>query len=77
MSHGVGTTAGLTRIKSPWVLGRVDWQPALVRQAVIWLARTLDKPILKLTDPDYNEHSLQVPTALLYQFQWASGVTRS
>jgi glucosamine-6-phosphate deaminase len=26
---------------------------------VIWLARQLDKPILKLTDEDYNEHTLQ------------------
>lgn len=49
----------LTRFKSPWLLGRVDWTPALIRKAVIWLARTIDKPILKLTDEDYNEHGLQ------------------
>ncbi len=28
-------------------------------RAVIWLARTVDKPILKLTAEDYNEHGLQ------------------
>ena len=31
----------------------------MIRKAVIWLARTLDKPLLKLTDEDYNEHTLQ------------------
>jgi glucosamine-6-phosphate deaminase len=30
-----------------------------VRKAVIWLALKLGKPILKLTDGDYNEHGLQ------------------
>ena len=31
----------------------------MVRKAVIWLARKLEKPILKLTDDDYNEDGLQ------------------
>ena len=30
-----------------------------MRKAVIWLARKLDKAILKLTDHDYNEEGLQ------------------
>ena len=30
-----------------------------MRKAVIWLARHVDKPILKLTEKDYNEHHLQ------------------
>ena len=51
--------AGLTRFKSPWLLGAVDWDMALIRQAAIWLARRIDKPILKLTDEDYNEQGLQ------------------
>jgi len=49
----------LTRRWSPWLLGDVDWNEASIRKAVIWLARTLDKPLLKLTDMDYNEHGLQ------------------
>ncbi|MCC7146820.1 MAG: glucosamine-6-phosphate deaminase [Phycisphaeraceae bacterium] len=49
----------LTRRKSPWLLGHVDWDTRLIRKAVIWLARKLDKPILKLTDEDYNESGLQ------------------
>jgi glucosamine-6-phosphate deaminase len=49
----------LTRRKCPWTLGPVEWDPAVIRKAVIWLARELDKPILKLTEEDYNECGLQ------------------
>ena len=49
----------LTRYKSPWLLGPVEWDEHKVRKAVIWLARKLEKPILKLTDHDYNEDGLQ------------------
>ena len=51
--------ADLTRYRSPWLLGSVAWDDALIRQAVIWLARKLDKPILKLTEEEYNEAGLQ------------------
>ena len=51
--------AELTQSRSPWLLGLVDWDEILVRRAVIWLARQLNKPILKLTDQDYNEEGLQ------------------
>lgn len=56
--------AELTRVKTPWRLGPVEalglsWDSALTRRAVIWLAMELHKPILKLTDEDYNEHGLQ------------------
>ncbi len=56
--------AELTRCKTPWLLGQIErfglaWDPPMVRKAVVWLARSLDKPILKLTDEDYNEHGLQ------------------
>jgi glucosamine-6-phosphate deaminase len=51
--------AELTRLKSPWLLGPVEWDDACIRKAVIWLARLMKKPILKLTDEDYNEHGLQ------------------
>ncbi|RSK47951.1 glucosamine-6-phosphate deaminase [Hymenobacter rigui] len=52
--------AELTRVKTPWLVGRaLNWQHApTVRKAVTWLARTLQKPILKLTDEDYNENGL-------------------
>ena len=56
--------ARLTRFESPWVVGSLDsmgleWTDSLTRKAVIWLALELGKPILKLTDEDYNEHGLQ------------------
>jgi len=51
--------AKLTRADTPWLVGAVDWNPRLIRKAVIWLARHLEKPILKLTDEDYNEAGLQ------------------
>jgi glucosamine-6-phosphate deaminase len=51
--------AELTRVKSPWVLGSVDWNERAIRKAVIWLARRAGKAILKLTDQDYNENHLQ------------------
>lgn len=56
--------AELTRFKTPWQLGSIhdaglNWDEATMRRAVIWLALTLGKPILKLLDEDYNEHGLQ------------------
>jgi len=49
----------LTRNRCPWVLGPVAWDEAKIRKAVIWLARELSKPVLKLTEGDYNEEGLQ------------------
>jgi len=51
--------ASLTRYARPWQVGDVAWTPQLIRRAVIWLCQQLDKPILKLTDEDYNENHLQ------------------
>lgn len=51
--------AELTRNRAPWLLGDVAWDEPLIRKAVIWLALQVGKPILKLTDLDYNEHGLQ------------------
>ena len=54
----------LTRFQAPWVVGPLasmdlTWTEPLTRKAVTWLALKLGKPILKLTDADYNEHDLQ------------------
>ena len=49
----------LTRNRCPWLLGPLSWNEAWIRKAVIWLAQKLKKPILKLTDEDYNEQGLQ------------------
>lgn len=50
--------AALTRMATPWLVGSCPWDDLLERQAVIWLARTLKKPILRLTDEDYAENGL-------------------
>jgi len=51
--------ADLREIKSPWLFQSVDWDAAMVRRAVIDLALELEKPVLILTDADYNENGLQ------------------
>ncbi len=50
--------AELTRIKSPWLLGRCRWNEELIRRAVIWLSMKLQKPILKLTNRDYSDNGM-------------------
>jgi glucosamine-6-phosphate deaminase len=48
----------LTRVKSPWALGEIEWTPALEVRAVTWLSQATGKSILKLDDVDYREHHL-------------------
>src|SRR5207237_1165409 len=51
--------ADLTRIKTPWILeGGVDWTPANVERAVVWLAERTSKALLKLAARDYAENQL-------------------
>jgi glucosamine-6-phosphate deaminase len=54
----------LTRFKTPWLLGPLEmfglrWDGRMTRTAATWLAALVKKPLLKLTDEDYNEHGLQ------------------
>jgi glucosamine-6-phosphate deaminase len=49
----------LTRIVAPWLVGPCEWSPKYVRKAVIWLCQKVGKPILKLTQKDYLENSLE------------------
>lgn len=48
----------LTRNKEPWLTGDCEWTPKLIRKAVTGLALKLNKPILMLTDKDYNNNGL-------------------
>jgi glucosamine-6-phosphate deaminase len=48
----------LAALARPWVLGPVDWTPALIRKAVIWLSLKVKKALLKLSDDDFREHEL-------------------
>lgn len=50
--------AELTRVATPWLLDEVEWTPELEIRAVTWLAQTVGKAILKLTEHDYAEHHL-------------------
>lgn len=48
----------LTRISKPWLVTSCDWTNHLIRRAIVWLCFKLDKPILKLTNKDYQENGL-------------------
>jgi len=48
----------LTRFGTPWLVKDCVWNKQLKKKAVIWLAETLNKPILKLTEEDYNSHGM-------------------
>ena len=48
----------LTRLKSPWLTGECEWTPSIIKSAVIDMALQLGKPVLSLTNHDYNEFGL-------------------
>ena len=48
----------LTRIKSPWLTGEVEWTPKVIKKAVVNMALKQNKPVLSLTASDYNENGL-------------------
>lgn len=52
------SSSELTRIKTPWLTGSVKWDDKTIRRAVFWICQKLGKPILKVTDRDYNDHGL-------------------
>ncbi|HUR65741.1 MAG TPA: glucosamine-6-phosphate deaminase [Chitinophagaceae bacterium] len=48
----------LTRNKSPWLTGDCEWTPKMMKKAVVNMALKLKKPVLSLTNTDYNEYGL-------------------
>lgn len=50
--------AELTREKTPWLLGPIEWNAEYEKRAVIWLAQALEKPVLKLTDREYSDNGM-------------------
>jgi glucosamine-6-phosphate deaminase len=48
----------LTRFDTPWLVKDCVWDETLTRKAIIWLANSLRKPVLKLTEDDYNNHGM-------------------
>ena len=60
----LGAAARLTRIEHPWLVTSCQWTDKLVRSALVWLCQKIGKPILKLTNKDYNENGLSELLAL-------------
>lgn len=54
----LGAAACLTRIATPWIVTSCEWDDRLVRRAVVWLCAQTGKPVLKLTNKDYNDFGL-------------------
>ena len=54
----------LTRIIHPWLVTSCKWTDKLTRAALEWLSQITGKPILKLTNKDYNENGLSELLAL-------------
>lgn len=50
--------AELTRKKTPWLTGDCEWTPLMIKKAVTNMALKLKKPVLSLTNSDYNEFGL-------------------
>ncbi len=48
----------LTRISMPWLVTSCEWDSKLIRRAIVWLCLRINKPILKLTNKDYNDNGL-------------------
>lgn len=48
----------LTRIHHPWLVTSCEWDNQLTRRAIVWLCQQTGKPILKLTNRDYNDYGL-------------------
>ncbi len=56
--------ANLTRIQRPWLVTSCEWDDKLIRSAIVWLCLLINKPVLKLTNKDYNDHGLSELLAL-------------
>lgn len=50
--------SALTRFDTPWLVKDCVWNDYLIKKAVIWLSCKIGKPILKLTEEDYNKHGM-------------------
>ena len=60
----LSAAAHLTRIEHPWLVTSCQWTDKLVRSALVWLCQKIHKPILQLTNKDYNENGLSELLAL-------------
>ena len=48
----------LTRISQPWEVGQQANDEEMINRAIHWLSAKTEKPILRLTEKDYNQNNL-------------------
>lgn len=56
--------SNLKRMKTPWLVEDVIWDERMTKKAVTSLSLSIRKPILKLTNEDYNDNGLSDLLAL-------------
>ena len=52
------SSALLTRISQPWQVGQLSLDDEMITRSIHWLSRKTEKPILRLTEQDYNQNNL-------------------
>ena len=52
------SSALLTRISQPWQVGQLSLDDETITRSIHWLSRKTEKPILRLTEQDYNQNNL-------------------
>ena len=52
------SAAELTDVKTPWLLGHIEWSPETTKRALIWLCLQTNKALLKLEDDDLRAHGM-------------------
>ncbi|MCI1246856.1 MAG: glucosamine-6-phosphate deaminase [Prevotella sp.] len=60
----LAAAAKLTRIEHPWLVTSCEWTDQMIRAALVWLCGITHKPVLKLTNKDYNQNGLSDLLAL-------------
>ena len=53
-----GCAGELARFKKPWLTGECVWTNNMIKRAVVGLSLQLKKPVLSLTNIDYNDNGL-------------------
>jgi glucosamine-6-phosphate deaminase len=52
------SSALLTRISQPWQVGQLSLDDEMITRSIHWLSAKTEKPILRLTEQDYNQNNL-------------------
>ena len=52
------SSALLTRVDQPWLVGQQLFNDEMINRAIHWLSAKVKKPILRLTEKDYNQNNL-------------------